>query len=158
MDFIQWQARAEEITGFSGHGSRKRIAEFFGITSETIKKSEKADKVSIKMMKTLRDYEDDPQNQPFEKLMGEAGRWNIGKSNRGVLVTHIQPPFAFTAAFTRPDEGQRWEDMETKLSVYNPMSDSQLAVLVDEAREIAAKSMGLIDIEAGMEDYYSLEN
>ena len=49
------------------------------------------------MMKSLTELEAQLHKDRFERLRGEAGRWNIGDSIGGALVTHVQPPFAFTA-------------------------------------------------------------
>lgn len=147
MIFNEWQARVEELTDLRGHGSRKKIAEMLGLTSETIKSAEKAGEASIKMMKALLSFEDDLREKQFEPLMGQSGRWNVGDAIGGVLVTHIQQPFAFTAGFLWPDEeqGETWHNMRVRVIAYDKMSQDQLADLVDEAREVAARRMRLTE-------------
>lgn len=147
MFFNDWQERVEDLTGLSGHGSRKRIASRLGLTSETIKNAEKAGEASIKMMKALRAFEDDIRTSQFEPLLGQAGRWNVGDAIGGVMVTHVQPPFAFTASFTWPDvsQGEDWRSMPVRVVAYDEISRDQLSDLIDEAREVAARRMKLID-------------
>lgn len=147
MLFKDWQDRVEHLTGLSGHGSRKLIAERLSLTSETIKNAEKAGKASMKMMKALRSLEDQDRVSGFEPLQGQAGRWNIGDAVGGVLVTHVQPPFAFTASFNWPDNdlGEDWRSMRMRVVTYDEMSNDQLSELVGEARELAARRMKLID-------------
>ena len=147
MFFFQWQNRAEELTGLRGHGSRKRIAAKLGLTSETIKNAEKSGKSSPKMMKSLTELEAQLHKDRFERLRGEAGRWNIGDSIGGALVTHVQPPFAFTAQFLwpNPEQDEDWRTMRVRVVAYDLMSEGQLADLIEEAREVAARRMRLIE-------------
>ncbi|MEP4123619.1 MAG: hypothetical protein ABJL98_02825 [Lentilitoribacter sp.] len=149
MIFNEWSDRVERLTGLSGHGSRKRIAEKLGLTSETIKNAEKTGEASKKMMKVLRSIEGESREVGFEKLMGEAGRWNVSHAIGGVVVTHVQSPFAFTAFFNQPiyeqDYREDWRSMRVRVIAYDQISGSQLADLVDEARELAARRMKLID-------------
>jgi len=132
MVFDQWQRRMEEITGLTGHGSRKKIADLLGLTSETIKNSEKAGVASAKMVKGLMEIIEEKQQQMFPKLHGEGGRWNASRVQGGVYVTHVLAGLAFTAYF----EG---DDM--KISVYSEIEKKQLLSLIEEARAVRDELM-----------------
>lgn len=145
MIFREWREEAEAVTGFSGHGSRKRIAEALGLTSETIRAGEKSGIATPKMVKQLRNFLDHPVQKPFEEISGRGGRWNASKCIGGAYVTHISRPFAFTALFQNPDPavGLSADSMQVFVTAYDEMSQSQLSSLVDEAREIAGRLLEL---------------
>lgn len=102
-DFDLWQERAERAVGVSGRGSRVAIARAIGVTSETIKNSERRGSPTDKLERALRAYElehcvDETSDasvevDPVTQVGSDTDRerWSVTRGPTGAHVVYDGP-------------------------------------------------------------------